>query len=262
MMSFRINTNVANLRLEPKFNSEKISQVLFNEPVEVLKKGEDYSFVRLSDNYEGYLKNNFISRDDDQEAGDHIVSASIAIAYTGGDERAPAATMLPFTAMVKAKKRANNFVVTFSSRFGEIYIVADDLVPVGQTPILSRATMPIFMDSIRRFIGVPYLWGGKSFFGFDCSGFAQTNFKFFGINLPRDTKDQINCGKEIKRQDIQPGDLLFFKRHVAIAISDKSFIHSSSSTNGVYINSFDKSKGNYLKHLDEGFITARRVIED
>jgi len=259
---FRINTNVANIRSEPKFKSERTSQALFNEIVEIIKKGEEYSLVRLSDGYEGYLKNNFFSEEDNQEDGDHIVSASIAIAYTGADERAPAATMLPFTAAIKVKKRANNFVVCDSPRFGEIYIVADDLVPIGQMPRLSRATTPIFMDSLRRFIGVPYLWGGRSFFGFDCSGLAQTNFKFFGIDLPRDTKDQIDSGKEVKREQIQPGDLLFFKRHVAIAISDKSFIHSSSFTGGVYINSFDKSKGNYLKHLDEGFITARRVIED
>jgi len=261
-MSFKINTNVANIRMEPKFNSERTSQALFNEIVEIVKKGEEYSLVRLSDNYEGYLKNSFISEDKSQENFDHIVSASIAIAYTSADERALAATMLPFTAAVKVKKRVNNFVICDSPRFGEIYIVADDLVPVGQMPGLSRATMPLFMDSIRRFVGVPYLWGGRSFFGFDCSGLAQINFRFFGIDLPRDSKDQINCGVEVNRADIQPGDLLFFKRHVAIAISDKSFIHSSSFTGGVYINSFDKSKGNYLKHLDEGFITARRVIED
>jgi hypothetical protein len=262
MMSFKVNINVANIRLEPKFNSERTSQVLFNETVEIVKQGDEYSLVRLSDNYEGYLKNSFISEDENQENVDHIVSASIAIAYTGADEHAMAATILPFTAAVKVKKHVNNFVVCDSHRFGEIYLVADDLVPVGQMPSLSRATMPLFMDSVRRFIGVPYLWGGRSFFGFDCSGLAQTNFKFFGVDLPRDSRDQINCGKEIKREDIQPGDLLFFKRHVTIAISDKSFIHSSSSTGGVYINSFDKSKGNYLKHLDEGFITARRVIED
>ena len=262
MMSFKVNTNVANIRLEPKFNSERTSQALFNELVEVLKRGEEYSLVRLSDNYEGYLKNSFFSKDESQGNVDHIVSASIAIAYTNADERAPSATMLPFTAAVKVKKRVNNFVACDSPRFGEIFMIADDLVPVEQMPNLSRAAMPLFMDSIRRFIGVPYLWGGKSFFGFDCSGFAQTNFRFFGIDLPRDTKDQINCGEEVKREDIQPGDLLFFKRHVTIAISAQSFIHSSSSTNGVYINSFDKSKGNYLKHLDEGFITARRVIED
>jgi beta-lactamase class A len=80
--------------------------------------------------------------------------------------------------------------------------------------------------------------------------------------LPRDSKDQIKVGKEIKREAILPGDLLFFKGHVAIAINDLTFIHSSSRTGGVYINSFDPEKENYLEHLDKGLLAVRRVIEE
>ena len=258
-MIYRVNTNVADIWGEPKFNSERTSQTLFNEPVEVLEKGTEFSRVRLSDKYEGYLKNDFFS--EDAVEPDYMVTATIAVAYIGADERAPAATMLPFTSTLKAARRANNFIVCKTKRYGDIYVMEDDLIPINEIPQITRKDMLMFLECVRRFIGVPYLWGGKSFFGIDCSGLAQTNYKFFGINLPRDTKDQINAGKEIKREDIQAGDLLFFKGHVAIAINDVTYIHSSASTGGVYISSFEPDKENYLEHLDKGFITARRVIE-
>jgi len=261
-MAYKVNINVADIWAEPKHHAERISQGLFNERIEIIEQGDEFSLVKLEDNYQGYIRNSFISDESLQQDGDHVVSATIAVASIGADDRAPSATMLPFTCAIKAERTANNFIVCKTPRYGDIYILQDDLVPIDQTPKLTKADVRIFLDSVKRFIGVPYLWGGKSFFGIDCSGFTQVNFKFFGINLPRDTKDQINVGKEVKRSEIEPGDLMFFKRHVAIAINDLTFIHSSTSTGGVYINSLDPKSDIYLKHLDEGFITARRVIEN
>ena len=90
------------------------------------------------------------------------------------------------------------------------------------------------IDTAKEFLGTPYLWGGKSHFGFDCSGFVQTIFFDFGIELPRDAYQQINYQGlvEINYSEVQVGDLLFFLdnknvNHVAISIGNEEIIHSS-----------------------------------
>lgn len=261
-MSYRINVNITDVWAKPEFNSERTNQALFNEPVEVLEKGQQYSLVKLSDGYEGYVKNDFISNLKEQSGEEYIISKTLATAYIAPDERAPVATILPFTSVIKVSQRCRNYVSCHTNRYGEIFLVDDDVIPLAQTPKLTRKAIPIFLDSVKRFIGIPYLWGGRSFFGIDCSGLIQLNYKFFGVDLPRDTKDQIKFGREVSRDEIIVGDLLFFERHVALVISDKDYVHSSLSRGGVYINSLDPSKNNYLKDRDHSLKTVRRIVED
>jgi len=258
----RVNVNVADIWAEPEFDSERVTQALFNERVEVLKQVGEYSRVRLSDGYEGYLSNNFYGTAEDSRADDTVVSAVIAMAYSKPDARAPIATILPFTSRLNMLNKVDGFALCRTSRYGDVYVPEDDLISHDGTPALKQQTVALFIESVTRFLGVPYLWGGKSFFGFDCSGLIQTNLKFFSMDFPRDTKGQIKMGYEIPRSDIKPGDLLFFERHVALAISATDFIHCSLSQAGVHINSLDSGKNNYLKKLDEGLRAVRRIIED
>ena len=218
--------------------------------------------MHLEDGYRGYVRNEFIVNGDFQEDGDYVVSAVIAMAYIGADLRAPSATILPFGSTVKVLRNAGEFVVCQSARYGDIYLSVDDIVPLAQKPELKKDMVWTFGDSLKRFIGVPYLWGGKSFFGFDCSGFVQVNLKFFGVDVPRDTKDQIKLGREVDKKEISAGDLLFFENHVALALSELKFIHSSLSRGGVYINSFDSSQPEYSKYFADTLQTVRRIIED
>ena len=107
------------------------------------------------------------------------------------------------------------------------------------------------ISSAKEFLDIPYLWGGKSQLGFDCSGFVQTVFKKFGINLPRDSYQQMNYNGliEINYSEVKVGDLFFFADnkiviHVAICIGNEEIIHSSGY---VKIEKLKKNKELYKK---------------
>lgn len=112
----------------------------------------------------------------------------------------------------------------------------------------------------KKYIGVPYVWGGSTPSGFDCSGYVQYAFKAHGITLPRTSKQQWTAGTAISKSALQPGDLVFFANtyttgvsHLGIYIGDGQFIHASSSK-GVTISALSNSY--WASH----YYGARRVI--
>ena len=112
----------------------------------------------------------------------------------------------------------------------------------------------------KKHLGTPYVWGGTTPSGFDCSGFVQYVFKQSGISLPRTTSEQVKKGTYVSKSNLQPGDLVFLKNtyregvsHVGIYIGDGQMIHASSSK-GVTISSLSTSY--YTQH----YHSARRVL--
>ena len=97
-----------------------------------------------------------------------------------------------------------------------------------------------------QFLGTPYLWGGTSTAGFDCSGFTQYVYAHFGVSLGRTTYDQINDGPSISKSDLKPGDLVFFgtidnPHHMGIYMGDNYYIHAPRTGDVVKISSMTRS---------------------
>ncbi|MBL8055363.1 MAG: C40 family peptidase, partial [Anaerolineales bacterium] len=123
---------------------------------------------------------------------------------------------------------------------------------------------------LKRFVGVPYLWGGFSPFGYDCSGLAQTLWAWLGLALPRDADQQCAAGRPVDGPP-QAGDLLFFGErpedgddlrsgitHVALALDAADVLHSAGSANGVTVNSLDPERPAYNAWLREHCLAVRR----
>ena len=117
------------------------------------------------------------------------------------------------------------------------------------------------VDYAMTFKGYPYVYGGSTPSGFDCSGFTSYVYKHFGYSISRSSSAQANNGKEVKKSDLQLGDLVLFKGvnssrigHVGIYIGNDEFIHASTEKTGVKISSLNTS--GYIAR----YVTARRII--
>ena len=117
------------------------------------------------------------------------------------------------------------------------------------------------VDYAKQYLGTPYVYGGNGPNSFDCSGFTKFVYKHFGYTLNRTATDQLSNGVSVSRSDLQPGDLVFFKyntskpvSHVGIYIGEGQFIHASTNTYTVKIDSMNSG------HYDRVFVYARRIL--
>jgi cell wall-associated NlpC family hydrolase len=117
------------------------------------------------------------------------------------------------------------------------------------------------ISTAKNYLGVPYVWGGADPNGFDCSGFTQYVFNKNGISLPRVASDQYNVGTSVSKNNLKPGDLVFFETykpgpsHLGIYLGNNQFIHASSAAEQVTISNLT------TPYYTEHYIGARRVIK-
>jgi cell wall-associated NlpC family hydrolase len=130
----------------------------------------------------------------------------------------------------------------------------------GQSSTASTTATAV-INTAQQYMGVPYVWGGSTPAGFDCSGFTQYVLKQNGINIPRTAAEQYQSGVSIMKSNLKVGDLVFFTTykpgasHVGFYLGDGKFVHASSGAKQVTISSLDE------KYFTERYIGARRYIK-
>ena len=257
---------VTNMYSSPSKQSDVVSQAILGSNVALLKKKHKWAQVQTSDNYTGWVPTEALHPTSSPAfaSGTNAVQVSSLFAnvYSETDvtTHAPLVT-LPFEARLERIDEAPQP----DARWLHVRL------PDGRTGFIQHGditltpkllTIPESIELAKRFLGIPYLWGGRSSFGYDCSGFTQMLVRSRGISMPRDADQQANWDgvAPINRQDLQPGDLLFFGEsdkkitHTGMYIGNGQFIHDTTNTHPVVqISTLDDDPWTHL------LVASRRV---
>ncbi len=256
-----VQTNLAGLHSQPQRTSEQVSQLLNGVLLEKLLQEGDWLYVRQADGYLGWVYALYVGVQPPVEAA-HLVGVPVAHLHLEPDTQAGLVSRVLGGTAVSVINHAGEWsqITLAGGKTGWLRTAA--LRPTADLPEDENGRRQQIVADALPYIGVPYVWGGTSAHGIDCSGLSQLLYHLVGVTLPRDADMQFNAGKPIDTP-FQPGDLLFFGRekghravtHVGISLGGWQMIHSSGPRNGVYIDDVQA-----VDWLRDSFLGARTFL--
>lgn len=260
--------NVSPMRAVPASSAEQVSQAIFGETVRVRDNAAGHYLVDTPDGYSGWIREGHVSiLETGERYPDPSRAAMVAPLFlpvfrdaSGRSERMTLLTLGTVVELGMAEPGGDFYPIRFPN--GQFGFVESSALIVPQYPPADRLG-PNLVVVARGLIGVPYLWGGRTPFGIDCSGFMQRVYWLCGVTIPRDAYQQAEWEgfRDVPRDEISGGDLIFFTgehesrrriTHVGMAQADGTFIHASGAL-GVAITPLDDES------YDRRFDCARRI---
>jgi cell wall-associated NlpC family hydrolase len=208
----------APLRKEPREDAPLLTEALLGEPVDVYDLREGWAWVQLeTDSYVGWVPEWALGPAAEPT---HRLTALRSFVFPGPDIKLPPVDVLTLGGRLAVESEEG----MFAALAGGGYAVMRHLAP-------ANCAAPDFVSEAERFLGVPYLWGGKTSIGLDCSGLVQVALDAAGVDAPRDSDMQeAALGEAVPFTGagrLERGDLLFWRGHVAIARGDGTLIHAN-----------------------------------
>ncbi|MDA3859656.1 MAG: SH3 domain-containing C40 family peptidase, partial [Melioribacteraceae bacterium] len=273
-----IDVSVANLRTKPKHSAELVTQAILGTPVKVFKKKDGFYLIQTPDKYIAWVDDDgvkTISKDeyDNWYNSDKIIyTKEYGFSYSEANEDSERISDLVIgNILLKIGSEGEFIKVKYPD--GRIAFILKTEVQDLNTWLSKAYPKPEnIIATAKLFMGNPYLWGGTSAKGLDCSGFTKTVYYLNGVLLDRDASQQVKKGNLVDTEnnfdELKKGDLLFFGfkakdgkkeriTHVGIYIDNLEFIHEAGK---VKYNSFDKKAHNFSAYRLKNFIRAKRVI--
>ena len=272
-----VNHSVVPMNSKPRFSSEMSTQALLGMPVRILQK-DSWLRVQMADNYiawtvAGYIKQ--VSREVYNAwmtAPKVIFLSHYGTAYSKPDLRSTPVSDLVSGCMLKLEGVEGSFYKVSYPDGRTGYVRTTEAKPVDEWLKGINLSAESLINAAYSLNGTPYLWGGTSSKGVDCSGFIKTITFLHGLILQRDASQQVHTGIPVDisagYDNLQPGDLLFFGEkatadnkeriiHVGLYVGDKTFIHS---INNVHTGSFDPESDLYDDYNTKRFLRASRIL--
>lgn len=271
-----VTISVANIRSEPRHSAELATQALMGTPLKVLRRQDSWYLVQTPDKYISWVDAAGIqlmtatSLSTWADAPKVVYTEMVGYIYNDQNFENFVSDVTAGNVLEVVEESRDHFLVVLpDGRKG--YVRPEEVLPYERWTGTRNLSDENLISTAQHMMGAPYLWGGTSPKGVDCSGFTKTIYFLNGMVIPRDASQQVNEGVEIDNKkdwtQLEVGDLLFFGTpatdstpervvHVGMWIGNSSFIHSRGR---VRISSFDPVNENYDEYELNRYLRTKRI---
>ncbi len=275
-----INNSVANLRSKPAHSAELVTQGTLGMPLNVYQKERSWYLIQTPDKYLGWVDAGGIElmnkEDFDawQATDKAIYTNTYGKSYTSADVGSEVVSDVVAGNIFSLIADSGNFYQIKYPDGREAYLPKEEANTFNEWKSGLAFTKESLVETSKTMLGVPYLWGGTSTKGVDCSGFTKTVYLMNGMIIPRDASQQIHEGTLVDDSKdfdkLIAGDLLFFGRkatdstserviHVGMWIGDNQFIHSAGN---VHISTMDQNSDDFDEYNYNRYLRTKRILNE
>jgi cell wall-associated NlpC family hydrolase len=271
-----VNTSVANTRARTSRASSMATQVLMGMQLEIIDNEGKWYRVRTPQGYIAWMVKTsfeFLTKTEAENLKKQpkvMVTTPTTFAYNV-ENKSQIVSDLVYGNVVVLEELGKTWTKVILPGDRKAIVKTNDITELSKWQESAKFDKDKLLEAAYQHLGQPYLWGGNSFKGNDCSGFSAAVYYSLGILLPRDAYQQQKQGDHVDYiigekdgfKNLEIGDLIFFGgsrvTHVAVWIGNNEYIHNSSSYGRVYISSVDKDAENYNQSLVDIILDVRRI---